>query len=539
MKRMRIKKVKYMMLLGLLTAAINIGAVTAAEAAKGRLVFIPHDNRPISCEETADVARAAGYEVVTPPHELLSSGVDNPGNPEKLWQWAEEQVKGADAAMFSSDSMIYGGLVPSRKHELKPDELSRRVKRFEQLRKSYPKLKLYVFDSIMRTPKSGLYSGNAEPSYYQQYGANIFRYSALADKKEMQGLTTAEEQELLQQEHAVPENVMQDWLARRSKNVKVSEQLVDLARNGIINYLVIGKDDNAPYSQTHYEGRLLEAYGKDLPDTRYQVLAGIDEFGALLLSRAINDTERQIPFVYVKYNQGTGADTIPSYSDARIDDTIRASIRTAGGIVVNTPKRADFVLLVNTNKDGRTGEANLVTASKGNLANDGLDRGTTKYFTRLVNDYTASGKTVGVADIAFANGADNALMNSLREQALLYKIRAYAGWNTPTNSTGFVIAAGLLSSRMPDDACDNLLTRRYLEDWGYQANVRTKLAASIAGFRRWDVYSNMGNYEAGIVTRLNSLMREFAADNLPPYESLAHLRATLPWHRMFEADFIY
>lgn len=532
-------KIKSILLSGLLMTAISIGSVTVTEAAKGRLVFIPHDNRPISCEETADVARAAGYDVVVPPKELLSGGVDKPGEPEKLWQWAEENVKGADAAMFSSDSMIYGGLVPSRKHELEPKELAQRVTRFEQLRKTNPELKLYVFDSIMRTPKSGLYSGNAEPAYYQQYGTNLFQYSALADKKEMQGLTAAEEKELQRQEHAVPETIMQDWLARRSKNVKVSKQLVDLVRKGTINYLVIGKDDNAPYSQTHHEGRLLEEYGRDLPDTRYQVLAGIDEFGALLLSRAINDTERQIPFVYVKYNQGTGADTVPSYSDTRIDDTIRASVRTAGGIVVNTPERADFVLLVNTNKDGRTGEANRMTASKGDLANNGLDRGTTKYFTRLVNDYVASGKAVGVADIAFANGADNALMKSLHDHALLYKIRAYAGWNTPTNSTGFVIATGLLSSRMPDDSCDNLLTRRYLEDWGYQANVRTKLAASIAGFRRWNVYSSMGNYEAGIVTHLNLLMREFAADNLPPYEGLAHLQVTLPWHRMFEADFIY
>lgn len=532
-------KMKFILLVGLLIAAINVESVTAAYAAKGRLVFIPHDNRPISCEETADVARAAGYDVVVPPQELLSSGVDSPGNPDKLWQWAEEHVKTADAAMFSSDAMIYGGLVPSRKHELGQDELSRRVKRFEQLRKMHPGLKLYVFDSIMRTPKSGLYSGNAEPSYYQQYGADIFQYSALTDKKDMQGLTVAEEQELLRLKRVIPETIMQDWLARREKNTKVSEQLIDLTRNGIINYLVIGKDDNAPYSQTHHEGRRLEKYGRDLPDTRYQVLAGIDEFGALLLSRAINDIETQIPFVYVKYNQGTGSETVPSYSDARIDDTIHASIRTAGGILVSTPERADFVLLVNTNKNGVTGEANRVTVSKGALANNGMDRGTTEYFTSLVNDYVAANKTVGVADIAFANGADNALMKSLHDHALLYKIRAYAGWNTPTNSTGFVIATGMLAGRMSDDACDKLLTRRYLEDWGYQANVRTQLAADIAGFRRWDVYSNMGNYEDGIVMRINLLMREFAANNLPPYENLANLQVTLPWHRMFEADFSY
>lgn len=533
-------KIKAMMLSGLLITALQACSLSGAAAAgKGRLVFIPHDNRPISCEDTADVARAAGYEVVIPPQELLSGGVDKPGNPDKLWQWAKENVRGADAAMFSSDSMVYGGLVPSRKHELEEQTLAARVQKFAQLRQENPRLKLYVFDSIMRTPKSGMYSGNAEPAYYQPYGADIFQYSALADKKSLQGLTAEEEQAMAQHEQAVPQEVWQDWRARRAKNVKVSEQLVDLTRQGVIDYLVVGKDDNAPYSQTHHEGLLLEDYGKGLPDTRYQVLAGIDEFGALLLSRAVNDAEKEIPFIYVQYNKGKGADTVPGYSDTRIDATIRASVRTAGGLVVNTPERADFVLLVNTNEDGRTGEANLVTAAKGNLANNGVDRGTTKYFTQQVNDYVAAGKAVGIADIAFANGADNALLKSLQAGGLLYKIRAYAGWNTPTNSTGFVIATGLLSGRMPDDACDNLLTKRYLDDWGYQANVRTKMAASIAGFRRWDVYSNMGSYETGIVNRINTLMREFAVTNLPPYAALENLRVTLPWHRMFEAKFNY
>ncbi|SFT33896.1 Protein of unknown function [Selenomonas sp. GACV-9] len=533
-------KIKAMVLSGLLITALQACSLGGVEAAsKGRLVFIPHDNRPISCEDTADVARAAGYEVITPPQELLSGGVDKPGDPDKLWQWAKENVRGADAAMFSSDSMVYGGLVPSRKHELDEDTLAARVQEFAQLRQENPRLKLYVFDSIMRTPKSGMYSGNAEPAYYQPYGADIFQYSALADKKSLQGLTAAEEQALQQHEQAVPQEVWQDWRARRAKNLKVSEQLVDLTRQGVINYLVVGKDDNAPYSQTHHEGLLLEDYGKDLPDTRYQVLAGIDEFGALLLSRAVNDTEKEIPFIYVKYNKGKGADTVPGYSDTRIDNTIRASVRTAGGLVVNTPERADFVLLVNTNEDGRTGEANLVTAAKGTLANNGEDRGTAKYFTQQVNDYVAAGKAVGVADIAFANGADNALLKSLQAGGLLYKIRAYAGWNTPTNSTGFVIATGLLSSRMPDDACDNLLTKRYLDDWGYQANVRPQMATSIAGFRRWDVYSNMGSYETGIVNRINTLMREFAVKNLPPFANLDNLQVTLPWHRMFEANFKY
>lgn len=523
----------------LMAALILVGALDAtAFAAKGKLLFIPHDNRPISKNETAAVVEKLGYEVIMPPEEYLSRGSGKFGDPDKLWQWAEENIRDVDAAMISSDSMIYGGLVPSRKHTMSEADLAARVERFRELRRENPALRLYVFDSLMRTPRSGLYSGTEEPSYYREHGAAIFQTSALIDKRDAEGLTAAEEQRLAELQSSISADAWQDWTARRAKNVAVSKALIDLTREGVFSYFVIGKDDNAPYSQTHHEGRILKEYAAGVPETQFQLLAGIDEFGMLLLARAVNDIERTIPFVYVDYG-GRGAATVPSYSDTRIGDTIRSSIRVAGGIEVPEAARADFVLLVNTNADGATGEANAIHKGENKILNDGAPRKTTASFVQKVNDYVAAGYRVGVADIAFANGADNALMNGLYDANLLYKIRAYAGWNTPTNSTGFVVGTGVLTDRLSDSAVDALLTRRYLEDWGYQANVRTQLAKDIALFRRWNVYSQLGEYEAGITARIESRMRDFALAKLPPYNELNNLTVRLPWHRMFEADFIY
>lgn len=508
----------------------------ARAAAKGKLLFVPHDDRPIASTETAEVVRALGYEVVMPPPELLSGGTEKPGRPDELWAWTRENVRGADAAMISADAMIYGGLVPSRKHALPEALLAERAAQFESLRRENPRLRLYVFGSLMRTPMDGAHAGNEEPGYYQLYGADIFRASALADKRDMQGLSGQEQAELVRHVQAVPPDVWQDWKARRDKNLSISRKLIDLTRQGVFSYFVIGKDDNAPLSQTHREGRTLAEYAAGLPETKFQLLAGIDEFGMLLLARAVNDLERQIPFLYVQYNKGTGAATVPSYSDAGIGDSIRSSVLVAGGMLVDRPEKADFVLLVNTNPDGKTGEANVLSPLSP-LRNDGAARAATKDFVRMVSSHVSQGRFVGVADIAFANGADNALMKELRDGGLLYRIRAYSGWNTPTNSTGFVIGTGLLSRRMTDDACDRLLTRRYLEDWGYQANVRTQMEHSLAQFRRADVYGNLGAQEKGTALRITNLMRDFALRNLPPYPGLENLQVTLPWHRMFEADF--
>ena len=282
------------------------------EAAKGKLVFIPQDNRPISGEETAEVVRSLGYEVVMPPEDYLNRGTNQPGDPDKLWQWTHENIRGAKAAMVSADALLYGGLINSRKHEIPETTLDTRVQEFARLRQENPGLKLYVFSSLMRTPIDGAHAGDEEPAYYQQYGGDIFQATSLQDKAEMQGLSSEETAAMQQHKEAVPQAVWQDWKARRQKNLATTKKLLDLTRQGTFSYLVIGKDDNAPLSQTHRESRQLAAYAKDIPETKFQMLSGIDEFGMLLLSRAVNDLEHQIPFIYVRYNKGAGANTVPS-----------------------------------------------------------------------------------------------------------------------------------------------------------------------------------------------------------------------------------
>ena len=68
---------------------------TAAEAAdnhdKGKIIFIPHDNRPVSDQQAADTIRNLGYEVIVPPDNMLG-GRDFLGDPDALWCWLEEQT---------------------------------------------------------------------------------------------------------------------------------------------------------------------------------------------------------------------------------------------------------------------------------------------------------------------------------------------------------------------------------------------------------------------------------------------------------------
>ena len=76
-----------------LTACSGMAAAKKKEAPrdKGTIVYIPHDNRPISDVETADTIRQLGYKVVVPPDELLGSK-NNIGDADKLWQWLEDNT---------------------------------------------------------------------------------------------------------------------------------------------------------------------------------------------------------------------------------------------------------------------------------------------------------------------------------------------------------------------------------------------------------------------------------------------------------------
>ena len=504
-----------------------------AEPAAEKIIFVPHDGRPISSKQTADVVQQAGYEVIVPPQELLGSR-DDWGHPDELWTWVRENIEqpGVKAAVISSDAMIYGSLVGSRKHSDTRTQVLARAARFSDLARTRPKIPLYVFGSIMRTPRTGEASGHEEPEYYRRYGADIFRYTVLRDKEEVEGLSRRERKEYAFLERLIPKEALADWMGRREKNYAVNAYLISLMRDrGAFRYLALGRDDNAPFSQTHMESRHLAEAGADLGKTRFQTMAGIDEIGLLMLTRAVNEQRHEVPFVYPRYNWGRGAETVPAYSDEKIGTSIGDAVLAAGGMIVRAPEKADVVLAVNTNPDGRTYEANA-------LLNDGTPRDGTTYFADIVADYAAKGYPVSIADIAFANGADNALMGELQRRGLLYKIRAYAGWNTPTNSSGFALGQGMLVRHMQPDAVDHLLTTRYLDDWAYQANVRNTIARQLTWLRGDGFYGSLGSKMDAVAVRSTRMMNRFIEENLPPISEINAVEVTFPWNRMFESDIL-
>ena len=497
---------------------------------QGTVLFVPHDNRPTSCEQSTEALELAGYRVIMPPKNMLG-GLRNTADTSALWSWVNKNISKADVAVVSTDSLIYGGLVASRNHNDTQDELLYRASKFKQLRKSNKKLKIFAFGSLMRTPKNGAAAGAEEPEYYQKYGDKIFRVSALNDQKETRKLTELEKEEREGLMNSIPSGVYKDYFGRRTKNINVTKKLMDFTNKGILNFLVIGKDDNAPFCATHQEARDLNNYSKKLKLSRdkFMVATGIDEFSMLLLARAVNTIDHKQYTVNIQYNMGVGKDTIPKFSDEKISKSIQDELTMVGAKETNK-SNADLFLLVNTDPKGRTTDGYPDPNDPEPMYNNGEPRNGTQYFLEILKDNLAKKHKVALADICFANGSDNALMNQLSENNLLFRLRSYSGWNTPTNSTGFALGQGLVSLKLSQEDCNRMLVKRYLDDWGYQSNAREKLMRSLPNSK---YYLNLADYEKTAEDLVTKELQSFAVKHLSEYPNATDIKVTFPWHITF------
>ena len=147
-------------------------------------------------------------------------------------------------------------------------------------------------------------------------------------------------------------------------------------------------------------------------------------------------------------------------------------------------------------------------------------------------------KCVCVADIAYANGGDTILFNLLRNENILFKVNAYAGWNTAANTLGTCIPLAMINNIYgPSQEFYDFMGLRYLEDVGYMSNVR---------FTAWDTYNNKylwkeidGKENGEVATYIRNHLIEWANDNLAcnnhKVEIVKHHQ---PWNRFFETGLI-
>ena len=383
-----------------------------------KICFIPIDNRPVCYNLAKDIAAIdENIELFIPPREFLGDLTRSAGVNEII-EWIEN-IPECDAMVISLDTIAYGGLIPSRRS---PDSIDKIKIRLNRLKPLLEGKKVYAFSSIMRISNNNY--NEEEKEYWKDWGKKIFEYS-------YSGVNDG-----------IPQAILDDYLATRKRNFEINKTYL----NWGLNTLIFSKDDCAPKGFNVDEARELERLGA-------KTKTGADEIPLTLLARAI---EKEIK-VFVEFTEPDYKDCISNYEDVSIEKSVQGQLELGGFTQVQTREEADVILIVN-NFIEKQGEHVMGW--------------TTQPFRKT---FTPPDKPYAIADVRYANGADNDFVEQLLQQIDLKNFYGYAGWNTSANTIGSLLAGVKVrwnAGKYNEAAFKRLQIIRFLDDWAYQANVR-------------------------------------------------------------------
>lgn len=491
-----------------------------------KVLYVPLDERPCNYEIPQHIVRGNDeVNLIIPQIDLL--GEKKRSAPmEKLWAFVNEKIEDVDAAVLSIDSLLFGGLIPSRIHHLDDHTVSRYLDNLRNLKKLNPKLKIYAFECIMRSPQYD--SSEEEPDYYEDYGYVLHRKAYLEDKKNRDGLNDKEKIEL--EEIKIPKEIINDYEWRRNFNLKYNLEVAKLVDEDLIDFLVIPQDDSSEYGYTAIAQKEVVNYLTEYNlESKINIYPGADEVGSSLLARCLNDMKKRETKVYAFYSSTLGPSIVPNYEDRPMHENLKYHIDVTGSVLVDKVEDADFVLAINS--PGKVMEEafdqsnrDITYTSHRNLL----------YFVKEIERYIEKGYPLAICDSAFSNGGDLQLIKFLDERNLLNKVLAYAGWNTNSNTLGTILSNSIYIFDQAEEKRYEHLVYRILEDVFYQSYVRQFVVnhyLSQLGISYYDFDDKQELVEAKIEELLEMRYNNLEMSNIIKLDSI---EVWMPWKRMFE-----
>lgn len=495
-----------------------------------KIMLLPLDERPCNYDYIAKMTGDTDFEIILPPKEILSKKKEL-GNISGIRKWLVQTAPLCYGAVISIDTLVYSGILPSRLHKTEPSELLSRLECLSMIKKDNPSLKIFAFSLIMRCPQYS--SSDEEPDYYEDFGREIFTNGYIEHRKELQIATKEEISKLEDIKKSLPTEFLEDYLSRRRKNLLVNKRAIDLTADKTIDFLIIPQDDSSPFGYTARDQKIVREH---ICSRKQQFCAYMypdaDAVQNTLVARLVNEAHDIRPMVYIKYASVMGDVVIPGFEDRPIGETIKYHILASGCLIASAVSEADIILLINTPGGEHCG------------INDEKARTEAPYAVNRTQlemiefaDYAISKlkKKVCMADVAFSNGGDSELFELLKIKGLLFKLSAYAGWNTSSNTLGTAIPMSILHFYYGDrQAHLDFLAHRYVEDIGYMARVRADITQNELEKRGLTYFLLDGERGevSGLITKklVDFVEAELENDDY----KVRVVDCKQPWNRMFE-----
>jgi hypothetical protein len=496
-----------------------------------RIALLPLDERPVNTRYPALIAAAADAEIALPPPELLSR-FRQPADPDALAAWLRQTALSVDGVIVSLEMLGSGGLIASRLSHEPAAQVAARLSLLADLKRAHPHLPIYAFTVITRTPNYN--DAIEEPDYWEAHGAALHALSALYDRR---GRGEALADAIAAAEAGIPPEIRRDWLTRRLRNHALNLTALDLLAHDALDLLVISSDDTSLFGLGTREKAWIAAWGGlALPDDpRLLMYPGADEIGCALLARMLLGGRALT--CHVEYAFPSDAARTAPYEDGAVSITVERQIAAVGMTVTHDPARADLLLRVNPPSPlGREYDPAHAADERAYRAEP------LEAWCADMRAHIDAGRRVILADVAYPNGSDPALIDALIAAGVpLDRLASYGAWNTAGNTIGAALAHGVSAllgvSESAQAAHARFLAHRFVEDWAYQHLVREETRAWLeahTGSR--DVTPHSAPFA---VQQIGDRLADRLA-TLPGIGDrwrIAVGSVRQPWGRMFEVDF--
>lgn len=473
-----------------------------------KTLIIPLDSRPCNTAWLERLAAEAGVPALIYPRSrcgALHRGADFAG----MMSMIEANIADCEYLLISADGLASGGLIQARLGLADPDRLSAELKVLGEYKKRYPELKIYVFDTLMRTSITA-------------YDAESARHWSLVNEySRLSGEEGAEESARLRYlEKTIPESVLNRYLRAREIKLRLNLYFLEQTAAGVVDYLIILQEDTAPRGIQKREQEIIADFIKEHGlGNKVKTHNGTDEGGLLLLAKIVNEKRRHSPRVYLLLPEQGVLEKTMLFEDRPFGENLRAMFETAGFVPANDPDSADFILAVyaeKENKDLDLSDFREVLPEKGPRY---------RAFVRELNNYLAAGKPAGLVDLLFPNGGSPELLGEIDYRAL----KVYSAWNTASNALGSALCEIAVLTSVPDADHEAFKNERIMDDCVYQYIVRRQVNRDLlaSGHNIYD----LGDLGPKVAARIAGEMEKyrFLVDN-------RRFRISLPWNRTFEID---
>ncbi|WP_166979340.1 DUF4127 family protein [Paramicrobacterium fandaimingii] len=486
-----------------------------------RIALLPLDDRPVNVLLPGDVANVAGVALDVPDTAMLPAYRQS-GDTDALAAWLRERASDPNTThlVVSIDMLLYGGLIASRTSHDSVRDVVARLDVLREIKRSRPELTIFAVSLVMRASNS--YSNAEEPEYWKDYGKDLHTLGG-ALHQQLDSTVTDQLDSLID----VPDGILSDYASRRARNHMVNMNALLLRNEGTIDFLAITADDTATFAAGSAEQVWLRHWMRFLPGARDALMyPGADEVGAALVARAIASVDRIHPSFAARTAQEGGFDRVPPFENGPLGESVDRQIRAAGA--ERAESEADIVLVLHAPDPERH------DMFRGYPETPDLDAADAT--VELVRRSLDEGSRVALADVRFPNGADAELLTRLAAAGLLEHLEAFGAWNTAGNTIGSVIAlcvageAGRASGSFDADASRRALLTRLLDDYAYQAVIRSEKGADLFPDRFPLADDSRVDHARSVIRDdMNRMLR----DTLPGGDWTV-TSLTLPWRRSFE-----